>query len=229
VPTVEAAPTVDAAPGPMAVPLSGWPAPARPLLLRPQPRAGVRGVPGIKLESGATAVAPRTRTAVVPSAPQTKTAAGGAWRQWMVQLGAIREAVMSLPPIPTRVWLGGIVALLLVGALRINRSRRIVQAGRAAPPSVLRLVAEASRDLGLRHPPVTLMVDLAVSPMLWCGRRVRLVLPRPLWASLPTCGAAITGCAGSRWSSAGSTGGTLSCGGCAEDYGKRRTSVATRG
>jgi beta-lactamase regulating signal transducer with metallopeptidase domain len=46
------------------------------------------------------------------------------------------------------------------------------------------MVAEASRELGLRRPPVTLMVDLAVSPMLWCGRRVRLVLPRPLWAQL---------------------------------------------
>ncbi|MHC4969616.1 MAG: M56 family metallopeptidase, partial [Planctomycetota bacterium] len=32
--------------------------------------------------------------------------------------------------------------------------------------------------------PVTLMVDLAIPPMLWCGRRVRLVLPRRLWAQL---------------------------------------------
>jgi beta-lactamase regulating signal transducer with metallopeptidase domain len=161
----------------------------------------------------------------------------------MVQLGAIRDAVMSLPPIPARVWLGGILALLLVGALRIERSRRVVRAATAAPPSVERMVDEASRELRLRRPPVTLMVDLAVTPMLWCGRRVRLVLPRRLWAQLDDVGRRAVIChelAHLRrrdhwvcraemiigwvywwhppWS-----------GGCAGGCGKRRTSAAMRG
>ncbi|MHC4710018.1 MAG: M56 family metallopeptidase [Planctomycetota bacterium] len=156
------------------------PKPAAPLIapeVRPRAPSGVSGDPEFKNDRGSMAA--------VPPDPRTQPAAAGdAWRQWMVQLGAIRDAVMSLPPIPARVWLGGIVALLLVGVLRIERSRRVVRAARAAPPSVDRMVAEASRELGLRRPPVTLMVDLAVSPMLWCGRRVRLVLPRPLWAQL---------------------------------------------
>ncbi|MHC4218162.1 MAG: M56 family metallopeptidase [Planctomycetota bacterium] len=111
-------------------------------------------------------------------------AADGVWRQWMVQLAVIRDAVAGLPPIPARVWMAGIVALLLLAVLRVARSRRVVRHGRVAPPSVVRMVAEASSQLGLRRPPETLMVDLPISPMLWCGRHVRLVLPRPLWAQL---------------------------------------------
>jgi prefoldin subunit 5 len=50
------------------------------------------------------------------------------------------------------------------------------------------MVADVSGELGLRRPPVTLMVDLPIAPMLWCGRHVRLVLPRPLWAQLDAIG-----------------------------------------
>jgi beta-lactamase regulating signal transducer with metallopeptidase domain len=156
------------------------PKPAAPFVapqVRPRAPGGVSSDPEFTNDRGSMAAVP-------PEPRLQPAAAGGAWRQWMVQLGAIRDAVMSLPPIPARVWLGGIVALLLVGVLRVERSRRVVRAARSAPPSVDRMVAEASRELGLRRPPVTLMVDLAVSPMLWCGRRVRLVLPRPLWAQL---------------------------------------------
>jgi beta-lactamase regulating signal transducer with metallopeptidase domain/prefoldin subunit 5 len=95
---------------------------------------------------------------------------------------------MSLPAIPGRVWLAGIAALLLVAGIRMVRSRRVLRRGRAAPPSVERLVARAARDLGLRRPPVTRMVDFPIPPMLWCGRQVRLVLPRPLWAQLDEIG-----------------------------------------
>ena len=103
---------------------------------------------------GYSVPAPAEKIASVPPEPPAQpAAAGGAWRQWMVQLGAIRDAVMSLPPIPARVWLGGILALLLVGALRIERSRRVVRAATAAPPSVERMVDEASRELRLRRPP----------------------------------------------------------------------------
>ncbi|MHC4082852.1 MAG: M56 family metallopeptidase, partial [Planctomycetota bacterium] len=157
------------------------PPPAAPPTQPPRPRSGTSGEIKIKRDSGPAAAVP-------PEPPAQPAAAGGAWRQWMVQLGAIRDAVMSLPPIPARVWLGGILALLLVGALRIERSRRVVRAATAAPPSVERMVDEASRELRLRRPPVTLMVDLAVTPMLWCGRRVRLVLPRRLWAQLDDVG-----------------------------------------
>jgi hypothetical protein len=152
-------------PAPAEKAMSG-PEPTPPIVapqVRPRVPGGVSGDPEFTNDNGSMAA--------TPPEPRTQpAAAGGAWRQWMVQLGAIRDAVMSLPPIPARVWLGGIVALLLVGVLRIERSRRVVRAATTAPPSVDRMVAEASRELGLRRPPVTLMVDLAVSPMLWCGR-----------------------------------------------------------
>ena len=111
-----------------------------------------------------------------------------AGQQWLAQLAVIRNAVMSLPPVPLSVWAGGLGFILLVAMIRISRSLRLIRSGRAAPPSVVRMVVGASRDLGLRRPPETIMVDDAVSPMLWCGRRVRLVLPGSLWAQLDDAG-----------------------------------------
>ncbi len=95
---------------------------------------------------------------------------------------------MSLPPLPAGIWLGGIAVLVAVAAARISRSLRLVRAGMPAPPSVVRMVAGAARELGLSRPPLTLMVEQPVSPMLWCGRRACMILPRPLWMQLDDVG-----------------------------------------
>ena len=108
--------------------------------------------------------------------------------EWLVRLDAVRTAVLSLAPIPAAVWLGGILLLLVVGAVRIARASRLVRNGSAAPPSVVRMVETESRRLGLRRSPAIVMVDGRISPMLFCGRRVTLVLPRRLWRQLDEIG-----------------------------------------
>ncbi|MEE8247985.1 MAG: M56 family metallopeptidase [Alphaproteobacteria bacterium] len=95
---------------------------------------------------------------------------------------------MSLPPIPAAIWGGGMMLLLASAAWRINRSLRLLREGVAAPPSVARTVADAAGELGLARPPAVLMVDRRISPMLWCGRRACLVLPRRLWDQLDEVG-----------------------------------------
>ncbi len=116
------------------------------------------------------------------------TPARSEWRRWAVQLGVVRDAIVGMPPVPAAVWGGGFVLLMLVAAVRIGRSVRLIRGGRAAPPSVIRMVTETSEALGMRRAPHTLMVDAAVSPMVWCGRRACLVLPRSLWAQLDAVG-----------------------------------------
>ena len=108
--------------------------------------------------------------------------------QWVSRVNALWIAVLRLPPIPLPVWIGGTALLVLVGLGRIGRSVRLVRSGRVAPPSVVRMVHDASADLGLRQPPVVVMVDRRVTPMLFCGRQVTLVLPSRLWAQLDDVG-----------------------------------------
>ena len=108
--------------------------------------------------------------------------------RWIQYAAGVRDAVMGLPPIPALVWIGGIVVLLIVSGLRIGRSVQLVRAATPAPPSVVNMVAAASAHLALRRSPLTLMTDRAISPMLWCGRHVYLILPRQLWEQLDEVG-----------------------------------------
>ena len=108
--------------------------------------------------------------------------------RWIQYAAGVRDAVMGLPPIPALVWIGGIVLLLIVAGLRIGRSVQLVRAATPAPPSVVNMVAAASTHLALRRSPQTLMTDRAISPMLWCGRHVYLILPRQLWEQLDEVG-----------------------------------------
>ncbi len=108
--------------------------------------------------------------------------------RWIQYAAGVRDAVMGLPPIPALVWIGGIVVLLIVAGLRIGRSVQLVRAATLAPPSVVNMVAAASTHLALRRSPLTLMTDRAISPMLWCGRHVYLILPRQLWEQLDEVG-----------------------------------------
>ena len=108
--------------------------------------------------------------------------------RYLERLGAVRDAVLSVGPIPLPLWVAGIGVLLLVTAVRISRSGRLVRRAEAAPGPVVVMVAAAAERLGLTRAPATLMVDEPISPMLWCGRRVYLILPRPLWGRLDEIG-----------------------------------------
>lgn len=124
-----------------------------------------------------------------PSAPVAAPApANNDWRPWLAALGAVRDAVGALPPLPLQVWLGGIAAIVLLRGLQFARFRYRLRRAVAAPEAVVRLVTDTARAFGLRRIPGVWMLPDQVSPMIWCGRRTRLLLPLGLWQQLDAAG-----------------------------------------
>ncbi len=112
----------------------------------------------------------------------------GPWRKWIAGAMAIGDAIRRLPPIPTSLWVCGAVVLAICGAARIIWFRRRIASASPAPSSVRRMVSQESKAFGLRRIPETLMIESHVSPMIWCGRRLRLLLPAKLWCQLDDAG-----------------------------------------
>jgi len=110
------------------------------------------------------------------------------WQSWVVGMRAVRDAVGRLPAMPVHIWVVGLALLGLCQSARVIRFRRRLHRSLPAPPTVARSVKRMSYALGLRRTPETLMVDGCVSPMIWCGRKTRLILPTRLWAQLDRAG-----------------------------------------
>ena len=112
-------------------------------------------------------------------------------QRWAAGLLNVRDAIGGLPGIPAGLWLFGTGLIVALTAFRTLRFLRLVRAGRAgrpAPSDVSRMVRRAAHELGLRRVPETVMLEERISPMIWCGLRVRLVLPSVLWAQLDSVG-----------------------------------------
>ncbi|UCC31416.1 MAG: hypothetical protein JSU86_03895 [Phycisphaerales bacterium] len=112
----------------------------------------------------------------------------GPWRRWIAGAMAVGDAIRRLPPIPTSLWVCGAVVLAICGAARIVWFRQRIASASPAPSSVRQMVSQESKAFGLRRVPETLMVESHVSPMIWCGRRLRLLLPARLWCQLDDTG-----------------------------------------
>jgi len=110
------------------------------------------------------------------------------FRAWAAALIAVRDAVGSVPPFPAHLWLFGLITLVLVKAGAILRFCSALGNAAPAPESVVSLVTEVARKMGLNRPPHAFMVDRQVSPMVWCGWRPRLLLPVELWAQFDDAG-----------------------------------------
>jgi beta-lactamase regulating signal transducer with metallopeptidase domain/archaellum component FlaC len=108
-----------------------------------------------------------------------------AWARWTLRL---RDAVATLPPVPAAAWIGGAVLIVLTAGIRVAMFRRVLRRASSAPTAVRGMVEGAASEIGLRRVPGVLMTDLRVSPMIWCGRQCRLVLPRGLWDELDDVG-----------------------------------------
>lgn len=79
------------------------------------------------------------------------------------------------------IWLTGTVAWLLRQVVRTIQFRRRVLRETIAPAELQEQTAELASRLGLRRFPTVLVVDAAISPMLWgCGSRARLLFPAEL-------------------------------------------------
>jgi len=125
---------------------------------------------------------------VSPAQPRTVLHEPSRWRQWLVGVAAIRDAVARVPSLPWSIWAGGLGAIVLAVGLRLTIERWGIRDAVPAPPLVQHLVAHASAAVGLRRVPATFMVMHRSSPMIWCGLRTRLILPAPLWEQLDETG-----------------------------------------
>ncbi|CAG1008529.1 Regulatory protein BlaR1 [Phycisphaerales bacterium] len=105
-------------------------------------------------------------------------------REWLEAVLRSRDAIAAVPPLPAVVWFTGAALLVFVGALRTFAASRYLKIGRPAGPEIQNLVRQVADTLGLSKPPEALLIDRAVSPMIWCGLRARLILPAELWRSL---------------------------------------------
>ncbi len=116
--------------------------------------------------------------------PSFFNACGECIAAWIATLAAAVDAILALPAIPVEVWGLGAVVLALAALLRIALFHRLV--GRSTPASaeVQRVVRMAGIGVGVRRIPATYMTEQPISPMVWCGRRARLVLPTALWEQL---------------------------------------------
>ncbi|MFQ5424737.1 MAG: M56 family metallopeptidase [Phycisphaerae bacterium] len=122
---------------------------------------------------------------VVPPDPRSSTPPAAArLRGWGRRLSDLRDSMGRLPAPPLEMWLVGVAAWGLVAGARTIRFLRCFRRTRPATRAVRRAVAGAARIVGLRRPPKTVMTDLCISPMIWCGRRARLILPAALWNEL---------------------------------------------
>jgi beta-lactamase regulating signal transducer with metallopeptidase domain len=114
------------------------------------------------------------------------------WRDqlqaWTVGLLGVRDAIGRLPGLPADAWLAGAMAACLIGGLRIASFSRRLRNCRPAPDAIAEIVRHASLRMHLRRAPEVWMTDERISPMIWCGRRTRLILPRGLWGSLDPIG-----------------------------------------
>lgn len=105
-------------------------------------------------------------------------------RPWISRALDVRDSISSLPPVPALVWASVTALLLLISLVRTARVGWWLRGGRPADDQVMEIVDQVASDLGLRRVPSVVMVNRAVSPMIWCGPRLRLVLPADLWESL---------------------------------------------
>ncbi len=102
-------------------------------------------------------------------------------------IAAVREAVRGLrdvPPLPPLIWLGGFAASIVLLCLRLVRDRRVTRLSLPATAPERAALLQASSTIGLRRPPELVFVPNRVSPMVTCGVRKRLVMPRSLWRVL---------------------------------------------
>ncbi|MEZ6244147.1 MAG: M56 family metallopeptidase [Phycisphaerales bacterium] len=104
-----------------------------------------------------------------------------AWSAWGDR---VVSSLGSVPPVSGVVWLLGALLAVALLASRIMLDRHTLR--QASPPSIAdqALLRRAADQIALKRPPPLRFVARRVSPMVTCGPRRRLVIPRSLWDDL---------------------------------------------
>ncbi len=146
--------------------------------VRPQSQIAVAGMPG---DEPFQAEKPDANERPAPSLRERLAGQTAPW------IAAVREAARGLrdvPPLPPLIWMGGFTALMGLLCLRLVRDRRVTRLALPATLPERAALLQASSTIGLRQPPELVFVPNRVSPMVTCGVRKRLVMPRSLWRVL---------------------------------------------
>ncbi|MGH7242572.1 MAG: M56 family metallopeptidase [Phycisphaerales bacterium] len=118
------------------------------------------------------------------AATPRESSAAGFLRSSVSMVASMRDALASASPIPAGLWLGVAGLLIVVRVARTIRASRLIRTSEPANLRTCAMVAVAAEQIGLSRVPEARMVNDAVSPMIWCGLRPRLILPRGLWNAL---------------------------------------------
>ena len=107
---------------------------------------------------------------------------------WRARLGEAASALRNTPPLPGELWLGGSLVVLAVFFWRTVQMRVSIRRSRQAPAHITAQVDRVARKLTLAHAPLVCMTDDRVSPLIWCAKKPRLILPQALWNELDEAG-----------------------------------------
>lgn len=121
------------------------------------------------------------------TAASKESAAAGLLRTSVAALVSMRDSLASISPVSPIIislWLGIAALLIAVRVTRTVRAGRVIQNSEPAGLRTCAMVAVAAEQIGLSRVPEVRMVNDAISPMIWCGLRPKLILPRGLWNAL---------------------------------------------
>ncbi len=108
--------------------------------------------------------------------------------QWLVGMQGVVESIAKLPSFPTGLWIIGIALILAGKAWSVIRFRKHLANTVPASEETHHMVQTIAAKLQLRNVPKVFMVSACFSPMVWCGRKSKLLLPMTLWSKLDNRG-----------------------------------------
>ena len=127
-------------------------------------------------------------TVAVPVDSELEKTSPSTWSRWGLALAQVRDALAGLPTLPVSFWIVGLLGMTVYYVGGTARFRGKLAKAEPAPRPVRRMVSKIAREFGLRRIPDISMLSEPISPMIWCGRRSRLVLPTKLWSQLDKVG-----------------------------------------
>ncbi len=105
-------------------------------------------------------------------------------KNWMAALSGLGRTLATLPPIPTAIWLGGMILVFAIHLWGVLRFRRVLRDVRPASDKLNDMVSDVAKRMQLSKKPAAYFVDDCISPMICCGRRPKLIFPADLWSQL---------------------------------------------
>ncbi len=75
---------------------------------------------------------------------ETFTKLKAQWALWLKNLAGLRSMILDLPPVPTSLWLGGVITLLFLSLRRMYRFQRVLRRAIPAGDAITAEVAKAA-------------------------------------------------------------------------------------